>query len=111
MPTQPSDAHTKARDVIQGPRRRRVQGVLIRSFCPKTRTLPELPAEADSEFADYHKGALAFHAEDFTRPRKPRGRRCSKRPEAEPVENTASTWAAYMLGKVALQEPRTPRMR
>ncbi len=63
--------------------------------------MPTLPAEANSEFADYHKGALAFHADDYP-VAKAAWEALLKRPAAE--RKYRSTWAAYMLGKLSLDQ-------
>jgi hypothetical protein len=59
---------------------------------------PALPAEIPSEFADYHRGALAFQ-----RGKKDEAeaawKKLFERPAAE--RHYRSTWAAYMLGKMA----------
>jgi len=62
-----------------------------------------LPAEADSEFADYHKGAFAFRNADHANA-KSAWEGLLKRPAGERLYR--STWAAYMLGKLALETDR-----
>lgn len=60
----------------------------------------ELPAEFPSEFADYHRGALALGEDDAKA--KAAWTELLARPFAERRYRT--TWAAYMLGKQAIDE-------
>jgi len=64
-------------------------------------TANNLPDEFPSEFADYHRGAFAYHAGDKKGAQKA-WQALLNRPAAERKYRT--TWAAYMLGKMALEE-------
>jgi tetratricopeptide (TPR) repeat protein len=59
-----------------------------------------LPPEFDSEFADYHRGAWAFHNEQWDEARKA-WESLLKRPEQD--RHYRTVWAAFMLGKVGLK--------
>src|SRR5215471_4900001 len=59
-----------------------------------------LPAEFDSEFADYHRGALAYRNQQWDEARK-LWENLLKRPEQD--RHYRTVWAAFMLGKVALK--------
>jgi hypothetical protein len=59
-----------------------------------------LPAEFDSEFADYHKGAAAYLGEQWDEARAA-WENLLKRPEQE--RHYRTVWATFMLGKVALK--------
>lgn len=59
-----------------------------------------LPAEEASEFADYHRGALAFRLGDYAAARTA-WEALLKRPESERPHRTV--WAQFMLGKTALR--------
>lgn len=67
----------------------------------------ELPDEAPTEFADYHRGAFAFRkgAGEFEKARAA-WEGLLKRPEGE--RHYRSVWAAFMLGKLALAEENYP---
>jgi hypothetical protein len=89
-PTDPNaatKAHTDARDVVKN--------------ASSTRTDDQLPAEAPSEFAEYHKGALAYKTKHPDQARAAWEALLAK-PAAE--RKFRSTWAAYMLGRSALDE-------
>lgn len=60
-----------------------------------------LPAEFDSEFADYHKGAAAYLNQQWEQARAA-WEDLLKRPEQDRRYRTV--WAAFMLGKVALKQ-------
>lgn len=64
---------------------------------------PAAPAEFPSEFADYHRGAVAYHGGDMDAAEKA-WKALIERPAAERKYRT--TWANYMLGKVALDAKR-----
>ncbi|MEO7098718.1 MAG: hypothetical protein ABI162_05110 [Luteolibacter sp.] len=79
--------HVKARDVV--------------SDASSTRVDAQLPDESPGEFAEYHQGALAYKT------RHPEQARAAwtallAKPTAE--RKYRSTWAAYMLGRCALDE-------
>jgi len=63
-------------------------------------TTQSLPAETDSEFADYHRGALAYRNKQWDEARKA-WENLLKRPEQD--RHYRTVWAAFMLGKVALK--------
>ena len=65
---------------------------------PATDSAPA-PAEFPSEFADYHRGAVAYHSHDTDAAEKT-WKALLARPAAERKYRT--TWANYMLGKMAL---------
>ena len=67
---------------------------------------PDLPAEPDSEFADYNKGAYRYGHGRVTEPSQAAWTKILKRPAAE--RKYRSTWAAYMLGKLALDNKQYP---
>lgn len=64
-----------------------------------------LPPEFDSEFADYHRGAWAFHNEKWDEARKA-WEDLLKRPEQD--RHYRAVWAAFMLGKLALKTKDYP---
>src|SRR5258708_5197219 len=64
-----------------------------------------LPAEFDSEFADYHKGAVAYLNQKWDEARAA-WENLLKRPEQD--RHYRTVWAAFMLGKVALKEKDFP---
>jgi hypothetical protein len=64
-----------------------------------------LPAEFDSEFADYHKGADAYLNQQWDEARAA-WENLLKRPEQD--RHYRTVWAAFMLGKVALKEKDFP---
>ncbi len=64
-----------------------------------------LPAEFDSEFADYHKGAAAYLNQQWDEARAA-WKNLLKRPEQD--RHYRTVWAAFMLGKVALKEKDFP---
>ena len=64
-----------------------------------------LPAEFDSEFADYHKGAAAYLNQQWDEARAA-WENLLKRPEQD--RHYRTVWAAFMLGKVALKEKDFP---
>lgn len=59
-----------------------------------------LPPEFDSEFADYHRGAWAFHNKNWDEARKA-WEDLLKRPEQD--RHYRTVWAAFMLGKLGLK--------
>ena len=63
-------------------------------------TAQQLPAEFDSEFADYHKGATAFSNQQWDAARAA-WENLLKRPEQD--RHYRTVWAAFMLGKLALK--------
>jgi hypothetical protein len=63
------------------------------------------PAEFDSEFADYHKGAAAYLNQQWDEARAA-WENLLKRPEEN--RHYRTVWAAFMLGKVALKEKDFP---
>jgi hypothetical protein len=64
------------------------------------KTTDALPEEFASEFADYHRGALAYRLKDWDKARKAWEELLS-RPPGE--RHYRTVWAAFMLGKVALK--------
>ena len=64
-----------------------------------------LPAEFDSEFVDYHKGAAAYLNEQWDEARAA-WENLLKRPEQD--RHYRTIWAAFMLGKVSLKEKDFP---
>ena len=64
-----------------------------------------LPAEFDSEFADYHKGAAAYLNQQWDEARAA-WENLLKRPEQD--RHYRTVWAAFMLGKVSLKEKDFP---
>ena len=70
-----------------------------------TGTPKPLPAEFDSEFADYHKGAAAYLNESWDEARTA-WENLLKRPEQE--RHYRTVWAAFMLGKAALKAEDYP---
>src|SRR5216117_638764 len=64
-----------------------------------------LPAEFDSEFADYHKGAAAYLNQQWDEARAA-WEDLVKRPEQD--RHYRTVWAAFMLGKIALKEKDFP---
>jgi hypothetical protein len=64
------------------------------------KTTDTLPEEFASEFADYHRGALAYRLKDWDKARKAWEELLS-RPAGE--RHYRTVWAAFMLGKVALK--------
>lgn len=68
-----------------------------------TKELPAaLPEEFDSEFADYHHGALAYRlGKDHWDDARTAWETLLKRPEAE--RHYRSVWATFMLGKIAMK--------
>jgi hypothetical protein len=68
-------------------------------------TFKPLPAEFDSEFADYHKGAAAYLTQQWE-PARAAWEDLLKRPEQE--RHYRTVWAAFMLGKVALKTKDYP---
>src|SRR5215510_5379625 len=64
-----------------------------------------LPAEFDSEFADYHKGAAAYLNQQWDEARAA-WENFLKRPEQD--RHYRTVWAAFMLGKVSLKEKDFP---
>lgn len=66
-----------------------------------TAAVPALPAEPTSEFADYHKGALAFkQGQKHWDEASAAWEALMQRPKEE--RHYRSTWAAFMIGKIAL---------
>jgi len=65
-----------------------------------------LAAEFDSEFADYHKGAAAYLNQQWDEARTA-WENLLKRPEQD--RHYRTTWAAFMLGKIALKEKDFPK--
>lgn len=66
------------------------------------------PDEFPSEFADYHRGAFAYHGGDKEGAQKA-WQALLSRPANERKYRT--TWAEYMLGKLALDDKRTGEAR
>ena len=64
-----------------------------------------LPAEFDSEFADYHRGAHAFQNKQWDEARTA-WENLLKRPEQD--RHYRTVWAAFMLGKLALKTQDYP---
>src|SRR6266403_2447710 len=64
------------------------------------KTTDTLPEEFASEFADYHRGALAYRLKDWDKARKAWEELLSH-PAGE--RHYRTVWAAFMLGKVALK--------
>jgi hypothetical protein len=73
------------------------RGLLTNVDAKMTDTLPE---EFASEFADYHRGALAYRLKDWDQARKA-WEELLNRPAGE--RHYRTVWAAFMLGKVALK--------
>jgi hypothetical protein len=65
-----------------------------------------LPAEFNSEFADYHKGAAAYLNQQWDEARAA-WENLLKRQEQD--RHYRTVWAAFMLGKVALKEKDFPK--
>jgi len=63
------------------------------------KTISNMPNEFNSEFADYHRGAFAYHSGDKDAAQKA-WQALLDRPASERKYRT--TWAEYMLGKMAL---------
>lgn len=80
------EAHAAARDTIP-------------ASAEEGAALPAMPEEFASEFADYHRGALAFRFGKFD-DAKTAWKAVLDRPAAE--RHYRTTWAAYMLGKIAI---------
>jgi hypothetical protein len=72
------------------------------------KTANNLPEEFPSEFADYHRGAFAYHAGDKETAQKA-WQALLNRPAAERKYRT--TWAEYMLGKLALDDKSAEQAR
>ena len=68
-------------------------------------TQTPLPAEFDSEFADYHKGAAAYLNQQWDEARTA-WENLLKRPEQD--RHYRTVWATFMLGKVSLKEKDFP---
>ena len=64
-------------------------------------TTSNMPDEFSSEFADYHRGAFAYHGGDESTAQKA-WQALLNRPASERKYRT--TWAEYMLGKIALDD-------
>lgn len=84
----------------------------FRSFLLSVREGTEgpLPEEFDSEFADYHKGAVAYlRGKEHWDEARAAWEGLLKRPETE--RHYRSVWAAFMLGKIALKSgsPDAPK--
>jgi len=62
---------------------------------------PPAPAEFPSEFADYHRGALAYRDEK-REDAQAEWKALLERPAAE--RHYRTTWATYMLGKLAIED-------
>ena len=86
-PVKAAAAHAAAREVVKTASLTRADG--------------QLPEETPGEFADYHKGALAFKTRHY-----PRANAAWKAILAKPAAERKyrSTWTAYMLGRCALDE-------
>lgn len=69
---------------------------------------PAMPDEFPSEFADYHRGARAYHIGDVEA-MKSAWTALLQRPPAERQYRTV--WAEYMLGKSALEEKQLDEAR
>jgi len=65
-----------------------------------------LAAEFDSEFAEYHKGAVAYLNQQWDEARAA-WENLLKRPEQD--RHYRTVWAAFMLGKVSLKEKDFPK--
>ena len=68
-------------------------------------TFKPLPAEFDSEFADYHKGAAAYLTQQWDQARAA-WEDLLKRPEQD--RHYRTVWATFMLGKLALKTKDYP---
>ena len=86
-PKAATETHKNARDVVKD--------------ASSTRTDDKLPDETPGEFADYHKGAFAYKTKHPDEGRTA-WETLLARPAAE--RKYRSTWAAYMLGRSALDE-------
>ncbi len=84
-PEKATEQHKAARD-------------LLAKVDAKTTDTP--PEEFASEFADYHRGALAYRLKDWDKARKA-WEELLNRPAGE--RHYRTVWAAFMLGKVALK--------
>ncbi len=91
----------KPPDPVEAIRRQQASRAAIERASPTT--TETLPAEFASEFADYHRGAFAYKRgpEHFAEAREA-WEALLQRPEAE--RHDRSTWAAFMLGKLALKQ-------
>jgi hypothetical protein len=72
------------------------------------KTISNMPNEFASEFADYHRGALAYHAGDKATAQR-EWQALLNRPASERKYRT--TWAEYMLGKMALEADQSDDAR
>lgn len=88
--TKAKEQHKEARDALDS--------TFAGTFTP-------LPAEFDSEFTDYHKGAAAYLIQQWNQARAA-WEDLLKRPDQERRYRTV--WAAFMLGKVALKTKDYP---
>ena len=74
----------------------------VRRLLATTELPAALPAEFDSEFADYHRGALAYRlGKDHWNEARTAWEALLKRPEAE--RHYRTVWATFMLGKIAMK--------
>ena len=88
---QAATAHAAAREVVNQASLTRADG--------------QLPEESPGDFADYHKGALAYKTRHYDDARAA-WEAILARPAAE--RKYRSTWAAYMLGRCALDNRQFP---
>ncbi len=73
-----------------------------RSLLAARTVTPPLGAEFNSEFADYHRGALAYRlGKEHWEEARTAWEALLKRPEAE--RHYRTVWATFMLGKIALK--------
>ncbi len=98
-----SDGHIKPPDPAKAKQQHKdARDALDATFSGK---LTPLPAEFDSEFADYHKGAAAYLGQQWDEARAA-WENLLKRPEQE--RHYRTVWATFMLGKVALKTQDFP---
>jgi hypothetical protein len=87
------EGRIKPGDVAKATQQHKDARVMIMGSSP-------LPPEFDSEFADYHRGAWAFHNKNWDEARKA-WEDLLKRPEQD--RHYRTVWAAFMLGKLGLK--------
>ena len=92
------EARVKPRDPAKATAQHKTARDSINSTSP-------LQEEFDSEFADYHRGALAYRNKQWDGARK-EWENLLKRPEQD--RHYRTVWAAFMLGKLALKTEDFP---
>jgi hypothetical protein len=97
------EARIKSADPTKAKEQHRQARAALDATASGTQT--PLPAEFDSEFADYHKGAAAYLNQQWDEARTA-WENLLKRPEQD--RHYRTIWAAFMLGKVSLKEKDFP---